>query len=147
MMWENKQHPNVLYIDNRPETNPMELQDFRKLPYPDKTFKLIVFDPPHKIRKKSDTSRLAHDYGVLEPETWQSDLTKGFNELWRCLKDDGILIFKWGETQVKYKDILSLFPVKPLIRQKSAGSTSRQSKPCGTYWFCFMKIPNGEASL
>lgn len=32
-------------------------------------------------------------------ENWEDDLRKGFSECMRVLKKDGILVFKWNETQ------------------------------------------------
>ena len=61
MMWTNKNHPNVLYIDIRKEPkgfikeqmnseiNPDVQCSFTKMPFEDKKFKLIVCDPPHII--------------------------------------------------------------------------------------------------
>ncbi len=58
MFWFNKNHPNALYIDNRRrdtgfikqrlnfEVQPDELGDFTKLKYKNKSFKLVVWDPP-----------------------------------------------------------------------------------------------------
>ena len=140
MMWKNKKHPNVLYIDSRKECNPDEIQDFRHMPYSDGSFQLVVFDPPHSIRN-ANFGHIQRDYGALCPETWQSDLKKGFAECWRVLRNNGILIFKWGETDRPLRTIIPLFPAEPLFWQKSAGSTSRGSRPCGTYWVCYMKIP------
>ena len=146
MMWFNKHHPNCIYLDRRPECEPDIVGDFRDLKqFPDETFKLIVFDPPHSVHN-IDGSHLQRDYGWLKPETWQSDLQRGFKECWRVLKFYGILIFKWGETDKSFKEVISLFPIKPLFLQKSAGSISRKSKPCSTFWFCFMKIPDVSIS-
>ncbi len=62
--WFNKKHPNTIYLDNRRRKkgfddfrpnfsiNPDRIIDFRKLPYKDKSFKLVVMDPPHIIAKK-----------------------------------------------------------------------------------------------
>ena len=143
MMWFNKKHPNCIYLDQRPECEPDIVGDFRDLKqFKDETFRLIVFDPPHSIRTPlSAKSHIHRDYGWLIPETWQSDLKEGFTECWRVLKAYGILIFKWSESDKPFKEVISLFLIKPLFLQKSAGATSRSCKPSGTFWFCFMKIP------
>ena len=151
----NKKNPNTLYIDIRKEIdpefarsshhknhvfsiNPDEIQDFRDLPYDDKTFKLIVWDPPHIIRKdgqKNLTGIIVKKYGALNAETWRSDLKKGFVELWRVLDDHGVLIFKFHDGCVDHEDVLSLFPVDPLF-----GTTTAKKNHTSCRWFCFMKV-------
>lgn len=75
MMHLNKHNPLVLYIDQRKEVNPDAVQDWRKLPYPEASFQLIIFDPPHLIDKYHNPNiKLNQDYGLLIKETWQSDL-------------------------------------------------------------------------
>lgn len=135
MMHPDKHNPYVLHIDQRPEVKPDEIQDFRNLPYPDGKFKLIIFDPPHRSDVTAN-SWVVRDYGALIPETWQSDLRKGFKELWRCLQDYGVLVFKWNDHQYKMKQLFPLFPAKPIIQQLTTNGTSSN-----TFWVLFMKIP------
>jgi hypothetical protein len=71
-------------------------------------------------------------YGVLDKETWQDDLTKGFAECFRVLKDEGTLIFKWNEVSIPLKDILALTPYKPVLGHPSG-------KRMGTHWVLFIK--------
>jgi hypothetical protein len=145
--WFNKRHPNVIYTDirlvekgvskHRPnfEVKPDKIMDFKKIEYPNSSFKLIVFDPPHLI-KASEKAEMRLKYGVLGLQ-WKDDLKLGFLECWRVLEDYGILIFKWNEAQIKLKEILELFPVIPLFGH-TTGSKST------THWLCFMKIPKEE---
>jgi len=88
---------------------PDEVMDFRAIPYPDETFKVVVFDPPHMLNL-SEKSWMRKKYGVLDKETWRDDLTKGFAECFRVLKDEGPLIFKWNEVSIPLKEILTLTP-------------------------------------
>jgi len=145
MFWWNKNHLNTIfidnreydkgYIDNRPnrELHPDMVMDFRKLKFPDKSFKLVVFDPPHLVGKNYGC-RMAKTYGILNKETWQDDLKKGFNECWRVLEDFGILIFKWNDASKKRKEVLKIINKEPLF-----GHPNGSKIP--THWFCFMKIP------
>jgi 23S rRNA G2069 N7-methylase RlmK/C1962 C5-methylase RlmI len=110
--------------------------DNKKLEFPDKSFKLIVFDPPHLIGKE-DSCRMIKQYGCLKAETWQDDLKRGFNECWRVLEDYGILIFKWNEASIKKKDVLNIINKQPLFGHKTLSKIP-------THWFCFMKIPNSS---
>lgn len=149
MMWLNKNHPNVLYIDIRreekgfikeqpnSEVNPDIQMDFTRLSFPDKSFKLIVCDPPH-IKGRRITGVIMKKFGCLNPETWQIDLQKGLKEMWRCLDDYGTLIFKWNDVQIPYSKIMKYFPSQPLFFNILAGD---KAKTKATYWFCFMKLP------
>jgi len=141
MMWFDKENPLAMFVDIRKESfiacdgrtiniDPDLIADFRSLPFDDNSFKLVVFDPPHD-RYAGKNSFLAQKYGKLS-ETWESDLSKGFNECMRVLCDDGILIFKWNEIRFPVSRILSLFNQDPLFGHKS-GKASK------THWLCFMK--------
>ena len=110
---------------------PDEVMDFRAIPYPDEAFKVVVFDPPHMLNL-SEKSWMRKKYGVLDKETWQDDLTKGFAECFRVLKDEGTLIFKWNEVSIPLKDILTLTPYKPVLGHPSG-------KRMGTHWVLFIK--------
>ena len=111
---------------------PDEVMDFRAIPYPDETFKVVVFDPPHMLNL-SEKSWMRKKYGVLDRETWQDDLTKGFAECFRVLKDEGTLIFKWNEVSIPLKEILTLTPpYKPVLGHPSG-------KRMGTHWVLFIK--------
>ncbi len=145
MMWRNKQHPNAVYLDCRPEVGPDRVADFRDLRFiPDNSFQFVIWDPPHIIQN-STKGNLVRDYGALCPDTWADDLKKGFAECWRVLKPSGILTFKWSELCHKsLEDILRLFPVEPLITQVSRVKTDSRNRKEITYWCCFMKMPTGE---
>ena len=152
MFWFNKHHPNTIYIDKRieekgfvisrdkREIKPDIVMNFKKMNFPDKSFKLVVWDPPHLISEKAK-SIMAKTYGCLRVETWQEDFSIGFKEIWRILEDYGILIFKWNDHHISFKKVLKVFPIDPLFGQKSMNK-----KGSATKWFCFMKIPNGKNS-
>lgn len=154
-MWFDRTHPDVIFGDRRRETivvtdrshgnssgtrtlviQPDVLLDFRALPYAAGTFKLVAFDPPHLVRA-GPRSWLAAKYGKLGDD-WRDDLRAGFAECFRVLDADGVLVFKWNETQVKLREVLALTPHQPLF-----GNTS--GKKAGTHWMVFMKPV--EASL
>ena len=104
--------------------------DFTDLPFKDKTYKLVVFDPPH-LEQVGDKSWLKLKYGRLDGD-WKSNIKKGFLECFRVLDDDGVLIFKWSEIQIPLKEILPLSPFPPLFGHRSG-------KNMNTHWLCFMK--------
>lgn len=141
MFWFNKKDKRVLFTDIRKENhilcdgrkleiNPDVIMDFRDLKFPDNSFKLVVFDPPHLL-KLGDKSWMAKKYGKLN-KSWQEDIKQGFKECFRVLEEYGILIFKWSEIDVKIKEILELTDYEPLF-----GHTT--SKGGQTKWICFIK--------
>ena len=150
MMWFDRQNPSALFCDRRHETvtvtdrshgnasgtrtiqiAPDTLMDFRAMPFPDGSFKMVAFDPPHLV-SAGPKSWLAAKYGKLSDD-WREDLRRGFAECFRVLAVDGVLVFKWNETQVKLSEVLALTPHKPLF-----GHTS--GKKAGTHWLVFMKV-------
>jgi hypothetical protein len=142
MFWFDPANQGVLFGDIRSEEHvlcdgralriaPDVVMDFRDMPFPDGSFKLVVFDPPH-LRKAGPHSWLRAKYGILTDD-WRDDLTRGFAECFRVLANDGILIFKWNEVQIKVGEILKLTDQKPLFGHKS-GLRS------GTHWMTFMKV-------
>ena len=141
MFWFDKNNPDVAFSDIRNEEHtlcdgrslkvtPDFINDFTDLSFANESFKLVVFDPPH-LEKLGANSWMAKKYGILN-KTWKDDLKAGFSECFRVLEDDGILIFKWNETQIKVSEILKLTDYKPLFGHISG-------KRANTHWICFMK--------
>jgi len=146
MFWKNKNHPNVIYQDIRKDVLPLKEQygmnfsvepdvigDFRKMVFADKSFKMVIFDPPHLMLNK--TAWMAKKYGTLKDTDYKADIQAGFKECWRVLDDYGTLIFKWNDQYVTIKEIKPFFPDEPLIFNRIG------TKGKSTYWFVFMKIP------
>lgn len=158
MFWFDKENPNVEFCDKREEEyilfdgrhfeiKPDTVCDFTALPFEDNSFKLAVFDPPH-LTRNTGKSKYATIYGSLndKPQTtgyqhikygalysdWRDMITKGFAECFRVLEVNGILIFKWNETDIKVSEVLKLTDQKPLFGHKSG-------KRSNTHWLCFMK--------
>ncbi|ERK40201.1 methyltransferase domain protein [Segatella baroniae F0067] len=135
--------------DGRPfSVHPNVQADFTDMPYPDNSFSMVVFDPPHLLRNIGK-SKFADIYGSLNPKaaptgyqqvkygalpnySWRELLRDGFTECFRVLKHGGFLIFKWNETDIKVSEVLKLTPEKPIF-----GHTS--GKRSNTHWICFMK--------
>ena len=142
-MWFNKANPDTIYVDKREfyeekygrtcNVSPDMIADFTDLPFPDESFYLVVFDPPH-LHRLGDSSWMAKKYGKLFA-TWETDIKGGFDECMRVLKPNGVLIFKWNERDIKTVDILKLIEVEPLFGHPS-GSNAQ------TIWMTFMKKDN-----
>lgn len=145
MFWENKKHPNAVFQDIRKDVLPLKKQygmnftvepdvigDFRKMDFEDKSFKMVIFDPPHLFMNK--TAWMAKKYGTLKGIDWKEDLKKGFKECWRVLDNFGTLIFKWNDQELNIKEIRPLFPAEPIIFNRVGTKGKR------TYWFVFLKL-------
>lgn len=142
MFWFDKSDSRVLFGDVRDESwelcdgrrfevKPDMLMDYRDLPFPDETFRMVVLDPPH-LRNAGETSYMAQKYGCLDQETWKTDIKTMFSECFRVLQPCGTLIFKWNETQIPVSQILKLTDHKPLFGNKQPNRT-------GTHWIVFIK--------
>lgn len=94
------------------------------------TDSLVVFDPPH-LRYAGKTGWLAKKYGRLD-EHWPEMLHDGFKECMRVLKEDGVLIFKWAETDIPAQKVWKAIGQKPLFGHHSG-------KRSGTFFGCYMK--------
>ena len=149
MFWYNKNHPNATYMDNRKdekghsqfrpnhEVMPDIIADFKNMPFKDKSFKMVVFDPPHMFL--GENAEFTKSYGRLTKDTWKDELKRGFDECWRVLDDYGTLIFKWNQFDIKKKKVLEVLGRDPLFGH----TTNRSTK--NTHWLCYMKIPEGDA--
>lgn len=142
MFYFDKEDERVLFGDIRSEQHvlcdgrslnitPDAIVDYRNLPFSDGQFSVVVLDPPHLVRA-GPKSWQAAKYGRLSADTWRADLQAAFAECFRVLKRDGVLIFKWNETQIPVSQILALTPAKPLVGHKS-GKASK------THWITFIK--------
>lgn len=106
---------------------PDVVADFRHNPYPDGSFSLVVFDPPHL---RYGAGWMAEKYGTLS-KNWKADISAGFSECMRILRSGGFLIFKWSECQIPLKEVSPLFPCTPMFGQRHGSR--------GSIWMVFRK--------
>ena len=143
MFYFDREDDRVLFGDIRSESHvlcdgralevaPDEVMDFRNIPHDDETFSVVIFDPPHLVRV-GKKSWMFKKYGGLNVTTWREDLTLAFVECFRVLRPNGVLIFKWNETQIPVGDILALTPERPLVGHARVG------KSADTHWITFLK--------
>lgn len=148
MFWFDRNDARALFVDKRREEHPIDigtpgtrgrapiivdpdlLADFSELPFPDESFYMVVFDPPH-IERLHALGLLTKKYGILCGD-WKDMLRRGFAECFRVLKPNGALIFKWAESNHPVSSILALTDEKPLFGHKSGAKAK-------THWIVFMK--------
>jgi len=143
-MWFDRKDQRALFVDRRNETvifkaktgdrehhiRPDIVVDFTDMLFPDNTFALVVFDPPH-VKREKPLGNITKRYGCLNGD-WREMLRAGFKECFRVLRPDGVLVFKWSSVQFPLHDILSLTEEKPLFGHQSG-------KRMNTHWVCFIK--------
>ncbi len=148
-IWFDKNNPHVVHCDKRVEEidlsgnnwerhfsiKPHVQMDYTAMSFPDGCFDMVVFDPPH-LKDLTSTAWMAQKYGRLFPG-WEDNIQAGFDESWRVLREDGILIFKWsvGDNENRYvplNKVLELAP-PPLF-----GHTT--GKRDQTRWITFIKF-------
>jgi hypothetical protein len=85
------------------------------------------------LKDLSENSWTRKAYGTLQDD-WQTMIRDGFNECMRVLKEDGVLILKWSETQISTRQLINAIGgEKPLFGHHSG-------KKMNTHWLCFMKL-------
>lgn len=157
MFYFNKDDERVLFQDIREiettlcdgrefNVKPDVVGDFRSMEFGNETFSMVIFDPPHLLRNKEEstfesiyidkdkepTGWQQIKYGALGNQDWKETIKQGFSECFRVLKPNGFLIFKWNETNIGVSEILKLTPYKPILGHKSG-------KKSNTHWILFQK--------
>jgi len=159
-MWRYPNSENIIYIDieKRLEVKPTIFCDNTRMPFKDKQFDTIFFDPPHSWYEGDyyytfpDRASLKAVYPTARespPRYYGWDKIKNkshllkylFNaqkELRRVLKDDGLLWLKWNEMKIPLATVLIIMQEwNELLRiyVKSPTQTGMQQ----TYWICLEK--------
>ena len=127
-MWWDKSHPDVLYMDKRVvppgsivqqpmwAVEPDLVADYTALPFPDETFEMVVYDPPHA---PITTGIIASKYGTM---TDLDEITAGLRECLRVSR--GWVVFKWSEAPFPVGEVINRLGVQPMFGHTTAKSGS-----------------------
>lgn len=139
--WIEKNHKNAVFMDIRSHPKgTIELQpnfciepdiiaSYLDMPFDDSSFNLVIWDIPHAIHLNGI---IGMKYGQLG-DKWRQELPIGFKQCMRVLKPRGILIFKFNDLSISFKEILTLFDQKPI------GFTPTKKGVNNTAFFVFIK--------
>ena len=167
VIWRTKNPENVIFIDleKKLERPPTIFADNRKLPFQDKTFSMIYFDPPHawswdsiyfgfpdresflKYRTNRN-DRVPTYYGMNVYKSKTALLTAIYyaqKELRRVLTDTGVLWFNWSELKISLRKTLVCFNDDwiELIRLRT-GSKNQTLANTPNFWVCLAKAEPPE---
>ena len=131
-IWFDKNHPDAVFVDIRPETHPTIVADSRHLP-PEVGvgYDLIVFDPPHV--NFSAGAEMSKTYGHLTTDEIRALIRETAASVHRVSRRDALMAFKWNDHDQKLERVLALMRPfwEPLFGQKVAFRTAH---PSATTW-------------
>lgn len=93
--WVDRQDRCAVFVDLDPATLPDLVADSRSLPFPDGSFDLAVFDPPHT--GFSAGAGMARAYGRIRCDQIPELVRGTARELARVVRPGGVLSFKWND--------------------------------------------------
>jgi len=141
--WIQKEHKKTVFMDIRSTPKgtiklqpnwacePDIISSYADMPFDDESFNLVAWDIPHKLG--NDKGIITTKYGYLDHDNWKETTKKGFDECMRVLKPYGVLIFKFADVSIRFKEVLELFPQSPLF------GTPTKKGVNNTAFFVFMK--------
>ena len=136
--WWNRQYPDSLYLDIRPEVNPDLVCDTRAMPVEvGSGYDLIVFDPPHV--NFGVNGHMSVCYGHHTTADIRSIIEGSANEAHRVSRPDALMAFKWNDHDQSFAKVLALMAAwwEPLFGTVSSGRMNNSRK---TAWVMLRRI-------
>jgi hypothetical protein len=166
-MWQTKDNPDIIFIDveKQLEHKPNLFASNTNLPFKTETFDTLFFDPPFKwncddhpfwsfpnttlqkaMYPNMNDNRKAPVYYGIERYPNRSALVayiyKAEKEIYRVLKNDGILWVRWCEmVNMTHNQVLAIFQNWHLCLTHEINSSKQTSSEIGSWWFMLMKKP------
>ena len=159
-MWQVKDISHIIYVDmeRKLKNKPTLFADNTNLPFPNKTFDTIFYDPPHnwgggdepnpiypsEIKKWAEKHKpFAFTYYGWDKYKTRVQLIRHVymaqKEFYRVLKDDGILLFKWNEMRIPLDRILGAFDRWVQIMDLRVNDITHTASQHQTFWVLFVK--------
>jgi len=159
-MYTNKYSENIVYLDRQKELyiKPTIYADSQQLPFKDKSFDIILFDPPHQWASGKKIpfygapyiKRILRTMGIkgrtyYGVEQYQNKrqliryIYQSQKEFKRVLKDDGVLLFKWCEVEIPIDRILQIFTEWRELMRIHVKSPMQTMGEKQTYWVIMEK--------
>ena len=165
VIWNVKDLDSVIYVDieRQIERKPTLFADNTKLPFRDKTFDTVFFDPPYgwnfksmfysfpnEHLQKAQYATLTRNgtpsyYGMERYKTREaliSYIYRAQKELCRVLKDDGLLWFKWNELRFPLPRVQIVLDRWEEVLRFELKSRKQQLGREQTFWLCLTKLQN-----
>lgn len=118
------------------EIDPDKLGCITKIPWPDNTFSMVLFDPPHDKWGKSSFMRVL--YGSWNNEMFVHKVGPANQEFYRVLKPGGFLFVKIQDNKQRDKQLVELLSnFKLLLKIHQAPLSGRTKNK--TYWMLFVR--------
>lgn len=129
-IWYNKNHPETVYLDKRPEVSPDIVCDTREMPESVGCgYNLICWDPPHM--NCGPNSNMSKVYGYHTTKEILDTVEKTGREAHKISTSDAFMAFKWNNHDIKLERILKLLEPywEPLF-----GHLTKDGPGSQTYW-------------
>lgn len=106
-VWFNREYPDAVFVDVRPEVRPTIVADARSLPAEvGDGYDLVLFDPPHK--NNGATGNMARNYGHWTADEIRSIVAGTAKEAHRISRPAALMAFKWNNHTFALRTVLTM---------------------------------------
>jgi hypothetical protein len=167
-IYQYKKSENIIFIDIEKQlwTKPTMFADSRKLPFKDKTFHTVIFDPPHdwggdpfdftmgkflKSRQWGRTKPYQFTYYGWDKYKHKAEIIKYIyesqKEFARVTTDTGLLIVKWCEVRFTIDRLSTILTEWRLLIEIPVHDPNHTYGQSQTYWLIMEKRKEKQLSL